>query len=217
MELTSAEKTKWARLKAEFIKRPFLAYKIGLSATEIGSYFSGIDPISEKVKEIDKLLLVERQKKVDRLRPTLKKIVGPRGSVHFAEKIDADGMTIKYILDNKSAKVPSHDLLSKIEIYLSYLTDFEVSVENLHDEKNFVSTKIDNLKLNVAHIISNLNNLYPYFETLKMADKKKKKTNSKGLSEKWQLDQLNNTLSSSIEKLDKIRQEVEVLVKDYSN
>ena len=215
MALTGTEKAKWVRLKKEIIKRPFLAYKIGLTSTEVDTLFSTGVPTKQKIEEIDKLLLEVRQINVERLRPTLTRVVGNRGSVQFAEKIDTDGMTIKYIIDNKSMKVPSHDLISKIENHLSYITDFEVSLENQNDEKLFVPNKVDSLKFATLNIVRDLNGLSSFYDDLKIIDKKHKKPFASYKPEQWKINQLQRTLDTSISSLEKIRLEVETIIKEY--
>jgi hypothetical protein len=215
MALTGIEKTKWIRLKKEIVKRPFLAYRIGLTSEEIESYFSGGIPTKERIEEIDKLLLQVRQKNVERLRTTLTLVVGNRGSVQFAEKIDSDGMTIKYIIDKKTTKIPGHDLISKIENHLSYITEFEVSIENQSDEKLFVPNKIDKIKISTHNIVDKLNGLSPFYEDLKIADKKLKRGFTTIKPEQWRINNLQRTLDSSISELEKIRLEVETIIKEY--
>ena len=215
MALTGTEKSKWVRLRKEIVKRPFLAYEIGLTASEVETYFSGVVPTKQKIEEIDKLLLIKRQKNVERFRATLTIAVGNRGAVQFAEKIDSDGMTIKYIIDNKAVKVPSHDLISRIENHLSYITDFEVSIENQNDEKLFVPNKVDNLKLSTITIVNNLNGLSSFYDDLKIADKKHKKGFATYKPGECRINQLQKTLDTSISDLEKIRLEVQTIIKEY--
>jgi len=187
MILSGGQKRKWLRLKQEIIKRPFLAYKVGLTTSEVDSFFASTFPPSERIDEIDKLLIAERDKKIERLRPTLTKVVGKRVSVRFAEKVGTDGITIKYIIDKKSRPL-SHDLISDIEIFLSYISDFEVSLENQNDAKNYIVNRVDTLKLSIVQIVNSLNWLSPYFEDLKHGDKKVKKQFIKSTADKYRVD-----------------------------
>ncbi len=51
-------------------------------------------------------------------------------------------MTIKYIIDDRSKKVPSIGLISRIEIFLNYNTSYEVSLQNQGDLINYVAYKV---------------------------------------------------------------------------
>lgn len=216
MSTKAAQKAKWHRLRNEIIKRPFLAYKIGLTSSEVESFCSDIMPSNEKIEEVAVLLQKERLKSIERLRPTLVKAVGNRGSVQFADKIDTDGMTIKYIIDGNIKRLPSHDLISRIENHLSYLTDFEVSIENLNDEKIFLANKVDGLRLSILKVISSLNGLDFLFDELKLADKKHKKSFGSPTASEWKINELQRMLNNAVTDLEKIRLEVQLIVKDYT-
>lgn len=213
MTLTGNQKRKWLRLKQEIIKRPFLAYKIGLTTKEIENVFSDFFPNGERIEEVDGLLIAERDKKIERLRPTLTAIVGHRGSVQFADKVGTDGMTIKYIIDKKSRTL-SHDLISDIEIFLSYISDFEVSIENQNDANNYIANRADRLKLSTMRVANRLNALFPYFDTVKQRDKKAKKPYPKFSADYYEIEYLQSGLTEAIAALDKIKLEIDTIIEN---
>jgi hypothetical protein len=217
MKLSGGDKTKWNRIKSEIVKRPFIAYSIGLTSKEITELFSNAIPTKEKIEEIDKRLIADRAKKTERLRPFLTDLVDNRGSVKFAEKVETDGMTIKYIIDGKSKKPPSYDLISRIEITLSQLTDFTVSLENLNDEKNFVPSRVDSLKLKTVDITNRLFSLTQYFNHLKAIKKIETKPKELYSSDNWQISNLKSGLKSAIHDLEEVSSKLNILIENFSN
>ncbi len=216
MDLNGSEKTKWFRLKGEIIKRPFLAYTIGLNQEDINFLFSDNLPSKDKLNYIDKELLRTKEEKVERLRPSLTKFVGHRGSAIFGEKVGVDGMTIKYIIDDRSPKVPSFDLISRIEIFLHYATGYEVSLENQSDLVNYVSNKVDLLKMDTCKVADDLIGLNHNFDVLKLMDKKQRKSYGSTPSEDWRLNQLRGTLGASINKLVDIQSSIKILIDNFT-
>ena len=216
MELSGSEKTKWLRLKGEIVKRPFLAYTIGLSQEDVNSLFSENWPSKEKLSYIDQQLQKVKEQKVERLRPFLTKVVGNRGSSQFGEKVGVDGMTIKYIIDDRSKKVPSFDLISRIEIFLSYSVAYEVSLENQNDLINYVSNKVDMLKTDTFKVADDIRGLNHNFDVLKLLDKQQKKSFGNPKSDDWRLSQLRSTISSSINKLVDIQSAIKILIDNFT-
>ncbi len=213
-DLSGSQKTRWNRLKGEILKRPFLAFTIGLSKQEVEKLFSGGFPTQERLEEIYVLLMNERDKKIERLRNTLTKVVGHRGSAQFAEKVGTDGMTIKYIIDRKNRKPPNFDLIARIEIYLSYVSDFEVSLENQYEADNYLENTVDHLQVQALKIAESIRELNLYFATLKKFDKKSKSQSILGKSETWQLGHLQHSIKSAIDELREIENEVDIIIND---
>lgn len=217
MKLSGGDKAKWNRIKSEIIKRPFIAYSIGLSSKELNDLFSDEEPTKEQIDELDKRLITDRANKTERLRPFLADLVDHRGSVKFAEKVETDGMTIKYIIDKKSKKPPSYDLISRIELTLNQLTEFAISIENLNDKKNHVPNKVDGLKLKTVDIANRLFSLTQHFNYLRAAKKIEIKKTDFYTSDNWQIGSLKSGIESSIRELEEVKKQLNILIENLSN
>lgn len=213
MTLNTAQKGKWRRLKSEIIKRPFIAFAIGIKKEDIDRLFYADFPSLEEMEEIHSKNLQLRELNIDRLRPTLTKIVGNRGSVQFADKIGTDSMSIKYIIDKRYKQVPSHDLIAKIEIYLNYLCGFDVSLEYQAEHKTYFAEKTDQLSIEVAKISNSLNYVPGYLQKLKAFDKN---NNAGHYKDDYAITSLTYTLDKSIEDLQEIRLQVETILETFT-
>ncbi|RLJ69206.1 hypothetical protein [Pedobacter alluvionis] len=211
MELTTPQKGKWKRLKAEIIERPFIAYSMGLSPKDIERLFLGGYPTLKELDELLAKMLDVREAKIERLRPVLTRVVGHRGSAQFAAKIHTDSMSIKYIIDKRYKSVPSHDLISRIEIYLNYLCDFELSLEYQTEAKLFFSGKIEELSLKASKVSASINTLPGYLEKIKVFDKK---NTSQHYGDKYAIGSLTYHLDKAIEDLQEMRLEVETILEN---
>lgn len=213
MSLTTPQKNKWRRLKAEIIKRPFIAYSIGLTSKDIDELFFDGFPSLDRLERLQQADILLREEKTDRLRPTLIRVVGSRGSVQFANKIGTDGMSIKYIIDKRYKRTPSHDLIAKIEILLNYICEFEVSLEYQSESKVFLINKIDKLALESERVASSLRMLPEYLQKLKPFDKNKNATYY--YRDSYVKTSLIYCLDKAISDLEGIRLDVEVVIESY--
>ncbi len=205
---------KWARIKKDMLERPFLAFKIGLTPEEVEVYFGEGRPSPQRILEIDQLLDQEQAKKIARMQPVLAKLVGPRGASQFAEKMGLDGMTIKYIIEGNS-RLLGHDMISKIEVFLSYITDFIVSLENQQDTKYHIRLQANRLKLSTEKVATKLQSVLPYFDDLPVRDKKSKKVFGKYPGDDFKIRQLESTLKHSITALQEVQAELNDLVEHF--
>jgi hypothetical protein len=206
MELTNAQKSKWRHLKADVLKRPFTAFGIGLLPADIDRLFYGALPTIRELDELGRRMEELKEKNVQRLRPTLTQVVGHRGSAQFAEKIGTDSMSIKYIIDNRYKKVPSHELIAKIEIYLNYLCDYEISLEYQNEARSYFLTKIEAMNLKANAIATDVNELPAMVIKLQPFDKK---NTSYGYRDRWAIGGLFYKLDKSIAELQALRLELE--------
>lgn len=214
-QLSGAQKAKWHRLKGEIIKRPLLAFTIGLDKNEAQTILSNGFPDQKRLDEIDSLLIEERKRKTERLRSTLTRVVGHRGSGKFAEKIGTDGMTIKYIIDRRGKKVPSFDLIAKIEIHLSYVTDFEISFENQPDAIKYLEKSTECLRTRTFKVADELKALNLHFIELNRFDKKSKQHFVVSQRDSWKINHLQYVIKSAIDELNSVQANIETIITDY--
>ena len=217
MELTGTQKNKWLKLKAEIIKRPFLAFIAQLSFDEINAFLQNEFPTAERLEEINKLLLSDREKKTERLQPLLLKKVGHRGSVKLANKLGVSDTTIKKIIDKKSTAPPSYDLLGNIEMYLFYTSDYKLSIEHLNVSKDYVGNKVSQAKGDIEKIICTLRWIVEFADELKEADKKVKHYFGEKKPNTWIIEQIQTKIDTSIEELKNIKSDIETLAEDFIN
>ena len=172
-------------------------------------------PSRDRLNEIDKTLLLDREAKTEKLRKLLSMKVGPRGSVRFANKLGVSDGTIRSIVDKKYKSPPSYDLLGQIEIYLSYTENYEVSLEHRSIGKSFVSEKIDQLKEESEKVSENLKWVSSHLEELKLANKKIKHQFGDKKANRWTIDQIQNNIDKAIEQLKNLKMDVDTLIEDF--
>jgi len=206
MELSNAQKSKWRHLKADVLKRPFIAFGIGLVPADIDRLFYGALPTIEELELLSSRTEELKEKNVQRLRPTLTQVVGHRGSAQFAEKIGTDSMSIKYIIDNRCKKAPSHELIAKVEIYLNYLCDYEISLEYQNEARSYFSTKIETMFLKVNAIAADVHELPAMVNKLLPFDKR---NTSYGYRDRWAVGGLFYKLDKSVAELQALRLELD--------
>ncbi|MCX6318117.1 MAG: hypothetical protein NTW29_12560 [Bacteroidetes bacterium] len=216
MELTGPSKTKWLKIKADIIKRPFLSFIIKLSENEMITYFINDQfPDKERIEEIYRTLINDRKNKANKLKDILATKVGHRGSVRFANKIGVSDTTIRNIIDKKYKFPPSYDILCKIETYLSYTTKFQVSLEHLNIANSFVSETIDQLKEEALKIFDIFKWIAFHLDELKLADKHIKHYFGDKKANKLTIGQIQRNIEKAIEDLSNLKLDIDTLVQDF--
>lgn len=212
MNLSPSQKSSWSKIKTDILKRPLLLFRIGLNHSESSNILSDNYPEKSTFEYIKEELIKIRVENINRLKPALNDFVNHRGSNKIAKKIGTDGMTIKYIIDGKlNKRLPSHDLISKIEIYLSYKVNYDISLENKQDELKYLPNKIDELKLLNQAAIQHILETKMGFDKLKMLKKHDIKENVKIL-DLWEISSLKYHLRNAIETLEQIETDTHQLI-----
>lgn len=215
MNLTATEKTSWSKIKSELLKRPLLLFRIGLNQTETSNLLTNTYPDKQTLSFIKEELTKIRLENTERLKTSLTDIVNHRGSTTIAKKIGTDGMTIKYIVDGKQKKQPpSHDLISKIELYLSYKMDYEISLENKQDEVRYLPNEIDRLKLSTQEVGLIIVESKRGFDKLQQLKKGNHKENTKTL-DYYEINRLKHQLRRAIETLENIESKTLQIIENH--
>lgn len=151
-------KNRWYDIKKEIKNRPLLSYRVGIPLDKWDKYIHSI-PERDEVNRIYDKIKEDRKNKTERVKNKLSEIIGYREANIYAKKMGISSTTIKNILENKSSKLPSYEMIDKIEIFINAIDDtFEISLENPISFKGYIRDLIDTEVKNINNIANNLNN-----------------------------------------------------------
>lgn len=167
-ELTDQQiKNRWYDIKKEIKRRPLLAYRIGISLDKWNDYSHNI-PEKEEVNAMYNKIKEDRKNKTDRIKNKLSEIVGYREANIYAKRMGISPTSIKNILEDKSSKLPSYEMIDRIEIFINAIDDaFDVSLENTISFKEYIRDLIEKEVKSINNIANYLNSKgYELFDML---------------------------------------------------
>jgi len=148
-------KSRWSDIKKQIKERQLLAYRVGIPLDEWDKYMHSTPPTDE-INRIYNAIHEDRRTKTLRIKEGLSKIVGYRESKEFSRKAGVSDTSIREIIEGKK-EMAGYDVINRLEIFLNViLPDFDLSIENPLNVKNFTTEKMGEIASNINAVADNL-------------------------------------------------------------
>lgn len=152
MELTKQQlKNRWIDIKKQIKERPLLAYRVNIPLEKWDEYMLSV-PNESEINRIYNAIQEDRKVKTSRIRVGLSKIVGYRESAEYGRKSGVSDSYISNIIEGKKEMV-GYDVINRLEIFLSLVTEFEISIDNPLTAKEFSQQLMDDIRKDLTNVI----------------------------------------------------------------
>lgn len=173
MELTKQQlKNRWVDIKKQIKERPLLAYRVNIPLDKWDEYMLSF-PEPDEINRIYNAIQEDRKVKTARIRAALSKIVGYRESAEYGRKSGVSDSYISNIIEGKKEMV-GYDVINRLELFLSLVTEFETSIENPLTAKEFSQQLMDEIRKDLTNVINSLerlnNELYQIGRNMKIPE-----------------------------------------------
>lgn len=173
MELTKQQlKNRWVDIKKQIKERPLLAYRVNIPLDKWDEYMLSF-PEPDEINRIYSGIQEDRKVKTARIRAALSKIVGYRESAEYGRKSGVSDSYISNIIEGKKEMV-GYDVINRLEIFLSLVTEFETSIENPLTAKEFSQQMMDEIRIDLNSVINSFerlnNELYHIGRNMKISE-----------------------------------------------
>lgn len=173
MELTQQQlKNRWVDIKKQIKERPLLAYRVNIPLEKWDAYMLSV-PEDSEINRIYEAIQEDRKVKTLRLKLALSKIVGYRESAEYSRKSGVSDSYISAIIEGKKEMV-GYDVINRLELFLSLVSDFEISIENPLTTKEFSQQLMDDIRKDLGTVINSFerlnNELYQIGRNMKIPD-----------------------------------------------
>lgn len=174
MELTQKQiKNRWVDIKKQIKERPLLAYRVNIPLEKWDEYMLSSYPEDNEINRIYEAIREDRKVKTSRIRAALSKIVGYRESAEYGRKSGVSDSYISNIIEGKKEMV-GYDVINRLEIFLSLVSDFETSIENPLTAKEFSQQLMDEIRKDLSMVINSFerlnNELYQIGRNMKIPE-----------------------------------------------
>lgn len=207
-ELTEKQiKTRWIDIKKQIKERPLLAYRVNIPLDDWDKYMYST-PSSSEVNRIYFAIQEDRKVKTLRIKKVLSQLVGYREAKEFSRKSGVSDSYIRDIIEGKK-DMAGYDIINRLELFLHVtMPDFEVSIENPLNVKNYTYEYIGEIVSQINRIADNLK--YDCFKLTELSRKMEK-------DKDWKGEDIEPTflLDSNIKKLSELKEQIDSYWKVY--
>lgn len=207
-ELTEKQiKTRWIDIKKQIKERPLLAYRVNIPLDDWDKYMYST-PSSSEVNRIYFAIQEDRKVKTLRIKKALSQLVGYREAKEFSRKSGVSDSYIRDIIEGKK-DMAGYDIINRLELFLHVtMPDFEVSIENPLNVKNYTYEYIGEIVSQINRIADNLK--YDCFKLTELSRKMEK-------DKDWKGEDIEPTflLDSNIKKLSELKEQIDSYWKVY--
>lgn len=207
-ELTEKQiKTRWIDIKKQIKERPLLAYRVGIPLADWDEYMYST-PSSSEINRIYFAIQEDRKVKTLRIKEALSQLVGYREAKEFSRKSGVSDSYIRDIIEGKK-DMAGYDIINRLELFLHVtVPDFEVSIENPLNVKNYTYEYIGEITSQISHLADNLK--YFCFKLTELSRKMEK-------DKDWNGNDIEPTflMDSTVKKLSELKEQIDSYWKTY--